>query len=156
MPIVNKYLMQNYTPSTKYKQGDIVVYSDYEGLHTGIVFRLRCPDEAAWKAYLAENGNPDESVGFWGEVYDESWNSMAMEEYKRKRGALLEKYGSWYKSPVNERPVYPSCSYENITASVPYGYKSVLAWVNKRFGTSYEELYLERYFLNRDDTISEC
>lgn len=104
----------------------------------------------------AKNGNPDESLGFWGEVYDESWNSMAMDEYKRKRGALLEKYGSWYKSPVNERPVYPSCSYENITASVPYGYKSVLAWVNKRFGTSYEELYLERYFLNRDDTTSEC
>lgn len=60
MPIADKYFMENYTPSTKYKQGDIVVYSDYEGLHTGIVFRLRCPGEAAWKAYLAKNGNPDE------------------------------------------------------------------------------------------------
>lgn len=31
-----------------------------------------------------------------------------------------------------------------------------MAWVNRKFKTDYKEMFLERYFLNCDDVISEC
>lgn len=103
-----------------------------------------------------ERSDAEEGNGFWGEVYDESGNARAMKEYNDRYDALMEKYGSWWKAPTNERPHLPMTKYERIESGELFTYASVLAWVNKRFKTDYKELYLERHFLECDDTNSEC
>ena len=100
--------------------------------------------------------NGDDSLGFYGEVYDVSWNDQAMKEYTERYDALIEKYGGWWKAPTNERPHLPMTRYERVESKELFTYSSVLAWVNRRFKTDYKELFLERYFLNCDDVISEC
>lgn len=97
-----------------------------------------------------------DTLGFYGEVYDVSWNDQAMKEYTERYDALMEKYGSWWKSPTNERPALPMTKYERIESKELFTYASVLAWVNAWFKTDYKEMFLERYFLNCDDVISEC
>lgn len=98
----------------------------------------------------------DEARGWWGEVYDVSKAEAMDRGYQKKKEQLLEKYGNWWKVPTNERVYAPSCPYERIECGQPFTYANVLAWVNDRFHTDYTELFLERYFLNCDDVISEC
>ena len=102
------------------------------------------------------NINADESKGAWGEVYDTARNAAEKKAYEDERERVLEKYGTWWKIPTNERPHCPMTHYENIEAAGPFTYGNILSWINHRFGTDYKELYLERYFLECDDTISEC
>ena len=98
----------------------------------------------------------DDRLGFYGEVYDVSWNKQAMKDYNDRYDALMEKYGSWWKAPTNERPHLPMTRYERIDSPELFTYASVLAWVNRMFKTDYKEMFLERYFLECDDTLSEC
>lgn len=98
----------------------------------------------------------DEARGWWGEVYDVSKAEEMDRGYQKKKEQLLEKYGNWWKVPTNERVYAPSCPYERIECGRPFTYANVLAWVNDRFHTDYTELFLERYFVNCDDVISEC
>ena len=100
--------------------------------------------------------NGDDRLGFYGEVYDVSWNEQAMKEYNERYDALMEQYGSWWKAPTNERPALPMTKYERVESKELFTYASVLAWVNMKFKTDYKEMFLERYFLNCDDVISEC
>lgn len=103
-----------------------------------------------------KNQSGDDRLGFYGEVYDVSWNDQAMKDYTERYDALMEKYGGWWKAPTNERPNLPMTKYERIESKEPFTYASVLAWVNRKFKTDYKEMFLERYFLNCDDVISEC
>lgn len=100
--------------------------------------------------------NGDDRLGFYGEVYDVSWNDQAMKDYTERYDAMIEKYGSWWKAPTNERPVLPMTKYERVESKELFTYASVLAWVNRKFKTDYKEMFLERYFLECDDVISEC
>lgn len=100
--------------------------------------------------------NGDDRLGFYGEVYDVSRNDQAMKDYTERYDAMMKKYGSWWKSPTNERPALPMTKYELIASNELFTYASVLAWVNRKFKTDYKEMFLERYFLNCDDVISEC
>lgn len=97
-----------------------------------------------------------DSHGFWGEVYDVSWNKAAKAGYEAKRAALLEKYGYWWRIPATERVVMPGTKYERVDRAGLFTFGAVLAWVNAKFGTDYKQMFLERYFLGCDDIISEC
>lgn len=103
-----------------------------------------------------KSNNGDDRLGFYGEVYDVSWNDQAMKDYTKRYDALMEKYGGWWKAPTNERPHLPMTKYERIESKELFTYASVLAWVNRKFKTDYKEMFLERYFLECDDVISEC
>lgn len=103
-----------------------------------------------------EKVDADESKGAWGEVYDTGRNKAEEKAYNDERKRVLEKYGSWWKIPTNERPNCPFYHYENVEVAGPFTYGNILEWINNRFKTDFKELYLERYFLDCDDTNSEC
>lgn len=97
-----------------------------------------------------------DSLGFWGEVYDVSWNEAAKAAYKAKHDALMAKYGHWWSIPAAERVVMPGTKYERVHVDGLFTFGNVLSWVNVKFGADYKEMFLERYFLGCDDIISEC
>lgn len=103
-----------------------------------------------------EKCNAKESGGAWGEVYDSGRNKAEETAYRDKKKRLIEKYSAWWKVPTNERPYMPLTHYENVYVYGSFTFGNLLEWINNRFKTDYTELYLERYFLEWDDTLSEC
>ena len=102
-----------------------------------------------------ENCEPTEK-GFWGEVYDKTYEMNAESDYIRKRKELEEKYGVWWKVPKADRPSSYFVKYERINPGVDFTASGVLDWLNSRYQTDYKEFYLERYFLRPDETLSKC
>lgn len=139
----------NYEPTTEDGIGNYRIRTTFKD-KTGHVWFIEIHPR------YGKNQMGDDRLGFYGEVYDVSWNDQAMKDYTERYDAMIEKYGSWWKAPTNERPHLPMTKYERVESKELFTYASVLAWVNRRFKTDYNEMFLERYFLNCDDVISEC
>lgn len=113
-----------------------------------------------WLIEIHPNHDP-ESIepterGFWGEVYDKTYEMNAESEYIRKRKELEEKYGEWWKVPKADRPNPYFVKYERIESGEEFTACGILGFVNRRYNTDYKEFYLERYFLRYDETLSRC
>lgn len=104
-----------------------------------------------------ENGKwigPDETLGFFGELIPESVNDSDMKGFNEKLDSLNEEYKGKIPLEVRQTIKWPVYRYERIESRLPLTADGVLEFVNRKFGTKFTSLYLDRYLLGTDDVIS--
>lgn len=97
----------------------------------------------------------DETLGFYGEWCDCSYEDNEQERYIKEKEKLISEYGNSSKIPVSviSKIVYPKQKHGRIETNKPFTSIGVLKYINQRFNVEFDKLFVERYFLEPDELL---
>ena len=123
-----------------------VRFTDKHGDVRGIEF---CP---FWRA----NGNPDESLGFTVDRWNESEQERNERAYTDRMNELEAKYGKGKFIPLDERPEFPATYRDDDRCeNLPFTGRGLARYIQRHHSVKFTRVVIDRHFFSCDELVSQ-
>ena len=105
--------------------------------------------------YYGKNHKGDDTLGFYGDWYDISYEKEENERWEKEINALEKKYSTWDKAPWGERNEikFPKQKNGSFESKLQYTHEGIIQYINEEFNAAYDQLIVKREMFDLNEIM---